>query len=367
MGDEKIINEGNTKMEIENLVTLAEIEGYYQRIDIKGETIVQGYRSCEDRWKMIEPHVHGQQTVLDIGSHYGYFGVKLAEQHENSLILSMESDDKRSLIQKKIIELNELDNMLLSETKLDLLKLLKLQRTCENFDMILAFSVIHYFPVEEIPEIIRAFSQLAQNLIIEVPHLDEIEVANRDLVQQVDFGQLLESAYDSVKVIGISPSPKHPDIYRKVYLAQNHNIKRLRSSSYWDARVGKKHTISYSKAEWKIDNKSKKYTGINLANLREFNIVHPDLDKYFKLAAREYYELIQQKNGKVTDIHPRNVIIAPNGVHIIDYKENLEQDIYGLSWEEYTNTILSYDVEYLEEALKDRFYKNILLAVGGKE
>lgn len=347
------------------LAEMAQAEGAYQDIEVKGKLVSEGWRSCSERWEIIKPYIKNHQTILDIGSHYGYFSIKIAREYSDSLVWSIEETQKRSVVQKQALIENKLDNVILSKTSVNLLNMLKLQRTCESLDTILALSVIHYFPIKEIPEIIWAFSRLAQNLIIEFPSIEEDDVANKHLVDLLQPEYLLGLMYDSVIKIGESPSPKHPDIMRPIYLAQNYKITRENCMSYWNSQSGGHHDLSYRNLVWTIDGVKKKYNGLNLANLREFNIIYPRGGKWFEEAGSRYSNLIADNKGRVTDIHPRNLIVSHNGVFPIDYQESVGKSVYNMPWSVYRKQILKLKESDIASELYRIYHDNSILPIIG--
>lgn len=348
-----------------NLAEMAKAEGAYQDIEVNGQTVSGGWRSCYDRWKIIKPHIKNQQTIMDIGSHYGYFSIKIASEFPDSLVWSIEETQKRGVIQKKALLENNLSNIILSKSSVNLLNMLKLQRTCESLDTILALSVVHYFPQEEIPEIIWCFSRLAQNLIIEFPVIEEDDVANRPLVGTLKPEYLLGLMYDSVIKIGESPSPKHPKVMRPIYLAQNYKITRENCMSYWSSKSGGHHTVTYESLNWCIDGVKKKYNGLNLANLRHFNVTHPKPDRWFTEAASRYKSLAKETKGAITDIHPRNLIVSHNGIFPIDYQESVGKSVYNMPWGVYRKQILKLKEEDIASELYRLWHDDSLLPITG--
>jgi hypothetical protein len=346
---------------------MATTEGAYQDIEVKGKLVSSGWRSCADRWQIIKPHIKNHQTIMDVGSHYGYFSIKIAREFPDSLVWSIEETQKRSVIQKQALKENKLNNIVLSRYSVNLLNMLKLQRTCESLDTIMALSVVHYFPLKQIPEIIWCFSRLAQNLIIEFPSVEEDDVANKNLVDLLEPEYLLGLMYDSVIKIGESPSPKHPNIMRPIYLAQNYKITRENCMSYWNSHSGGHRTVQYENLNWKIDGGAKKYNGLNLANLRHFNVVYPNKNRWFKEAATRYYNLIQDAKGNITDIHPRNLIVSHNGVFPIDYTESVGKSVYDLSWTTYRKRIMKLSEKEIATGLLALYSTDSLLPIGGSK
>lgn len=345
------------------LVEQAKVEGNYQDIIINGQIISKGWRECESRWQIIRPHVKNQQTIMDIGSHYGYFTTKITTEYPDTLVWSIEENTSRATIQRQVLEANKLNNVVLSKTSIKLIDMLKLQRTCESLDTIIALSVIHYFPLKSIPEIVWAFSRLAQNLIIEFPSVEEQNVANKNIVDALEPEYLLGLVYKSVIKIGETPSPKHPKIMRPIYLAQNYEITRENCMSYWNSKSGGQHTVKYKNLQWFISKSPKEYNGLNLANLSYFKVIYPNPKKWFKEASDRYINIINQV-GAITDIHPRNIIISHNGVFPIDYSESIGQPVYNLEWEAYQKRILNLSVKEIQEQLAMLYKTGALLPVG---
>lgn len=348
------------KVDLDLLAKTAAAEGGYQDIIVGGQKIFEGWRDCRKRWQLMEPYIRDHQTIIDIGSHYGYFAGQIAATHPSTLVWSIEPEYQRAEIQKQMLRANGYPNVVLSKIALSLLDLLQLKSTCEHFNTIICLSTIHYFPPTEIAEIIRAFSNLAPTLIIEFPNRREVDVAERGTVESIDPLHLLEMAYDTVEKIGEVSSPKHPEIMRPMYLAERYNIDRDHCNSYLYNVVGNRHQLKYrAKNGWRLDGKRLKYNGINFANLREFNLAYPTAKAMANEGAERYYSLIQDNEGGVTDIHPRNLIVSNNGVFPIDYSEGTHTDIYSQSWQGYTERVKALSKKQLAEwLLKSWQYKN---------
>lgn len=347
----------------QKLAERAQAEGRYQDIEIDGQTLVTGWRDCQDRWKLIKPHIHPRTTILDIGSHYGYFGIKSAQLHPSNIILSVESSGARNSIQAEAVRLNDLGNVLVLRKHLTLADFMELVRTVEMVDTVLALSILHYFEPEEIPQVIWCLSRLAQNVIIEFPDEHESEVANKHIVKATNMERLLNLIFDSVNYLGETASPKDPTAFRKMYLAQSYSIKRDKLAGYIGARGGRKHQLEYRDANWYLNGKVPEHHGVNLCTLLSLDPVHPSIDDYFSKAAQAYYDLIQSRNGRVTDIHPRNVLVTHKDVVIIDFKEGVNESIYGMTWGKYKKAVLELSVEQIERNLKTYWMTQRMAAV----
>lgn len=328
-------------MSIDELVELARSEGAYQPILVDDEEVSPGWRECHDRWNVIRPYLDHGQTVMDIGSHYGYFTYQIAKEYD-SFVWSIEAGDHRARIQQGMLAANKLPNVVLSKFNFTLAESELLLQTCFTADVILLLSVAHYFPPQELPEILDNLSQLAPVLIIEFPSKDEAEVAAKENVHAVDIKQLLERSYDQVELIGNGMSPKHANVNRPIYRCSRDTIKRTGAKSYIGNESGRSHTVKYSpQLGWTIDGRARRFPGMTIENLRHFGIEYPGVDSTLQLAARRYDELIGKHRGAVTDIHIRNVLLTDYGIELIDYTEGIGKTIYDIPWPDYVKRTLA--------------------------
>ena len=349
---------------MEELLKLAQEDGRYQDIIVGGERVVEGWRDCTDRWEIISPYIKPNEVIMDIGSHFGYFVARIAEIFPSSLVWSIEAGERRARVQQLMLEANGYKNVVLSRHAIDLNDFVALARSCVHVDTIMCLSTIHYFPQEQIRQILWLMGQIAQNVIIEFPSPEEIDVAEKKTVDTMtDPIKMLGISFDSVRKIGESTSPKDHSIKRSIYLAQNYDIHRDHCTSYLGAIVGKRHNVEYGDARWTIDGKAIKYVGINLAHTRRFEMIYPNPEVAIEMVVNKYLRLIEKRDGNVTDIHPRNVIWTVNGPAIIDYQELVGKTIYGLSWEEYRQKVLAMTREKLLRAITRRYYTESKAAV----
>lgn len=348
----------------DNIINLAKADGNYQDVVIEEQTIVDGWRGCNDRWDIIKPYIKNHQNGLDIGSHFGYFANKITSTYPDNIVWSFEASENRAEVQRLMLRLNDNDRVLLSQHAITLNDLVKIVRTCETADFILCLSTIHYFKLNEIPQILWLMGQIAPNLIIEFPSPLEADVAEKDTVNALDNPMyLLGMAFNSVIKIGEAPSPKDPTIKRSIYLAQNYNITRRNCVSYLGAKTGRGHTVQFKDARWTIDNNIVGHLGFNLANLAEFNLINSIPNELLANGAKKYMALIKKTKGKITDIHPRNLIVTAKGVVPIDFSEGVNNDIYGLTWEEYNTKVKQLTELQLLKGLRDKYFNKETRAV----
>ena len=84
---------------------------------------IQGWRDCEDRWKIISKGFQFKPltNVLDLGSHYGYFSKKIAELDDRIFVLSVEGAKERAEIQRQMLAENKIENVYLCQKQIQLI------------------------------------------------------------------------------------------------------------------------------------------------------------------------------------------------------------------------------------------------------
>lgn len=340
---------------IEEIKKLAKEEGAYQDIEVNGSVISKGWRDCEERWEIIKPYIDKNSVVLDIGSHYGYFAKKMADTYEDNLIWSIEGDKRRAEIQRLMIEANGIKNIVLSEYNIGILDFLKLSRLTEGIDTIMMLSVIHYFDPEEIPYIIWLCSQIAPRLIIEIPVVEEVEVAEIENVDKLkNIENYLNSCYENIIEIGKSTSPKNNNVKRTIFRAENKSLSKKGLIGFIGGEIGRTHSLNYKNSKWTLDSRKKFKTGLNLYNLMMFNVISPNVDKLKLRVAQRYFDVLKTKCVP-TDISYRNSILTPFDVEVIDFKEGNGTNIYGNTWEYYKDTMTKYSIDDFLDLLEKRF------------
>lgn len=327
--------------EFKELLERIRKEGGYQDVEIDGKLLHKGWRGCEDRWKLIREYIGTGKAIIDIGSHYGYFANKLAKQ--GNVILSIEGGKERAEIQKEMLELNKARGVYLLNKTMNFSDWVDLMRTTEGIDYILALSVMHYTEPKELFDTLWVMSQISPNLIIEYPTLAEKTTASYEYVK--GFGEFeikLRCFYDEIYLLGNVISPSDPNLTRPVYLASNPKIQKNGVFGYLSHnRTGKRHNLAFNKG-WKVDGKTDWTAGFNARTVLELgNLIYPNIELLKNSIIDEYFKLFEDNKFEITDVNYRNVILT-NGDNlnkIIDFKEGVGKEIYGLTWEEYKNKL----------------------------
>ena len=299
--------------------------GEYQDIEINGELLIKGKRSCSDRWEILKKHIKPNSTVIDIGSYHGYFGIKIAREIENTMILSIESNPTWVTEQAQIVESNNLSNIVVSKHHFSLDDLKWLDNVVEGIDYFMMFSVLEYFPVCSIEEIIKHISRISPKFIVEFPNKEETKAAGYGAIQKFSpFIEYLKKYFENVQIIGKAIATTDHSMTRNIYLAENKYLERHGLKSSKDHFKSRDHKLIYKDDKWvmkEVDIQNREWiTGFNLHNLLKFNIIYPK-QQWFLDNARIKYQEIFDKYKEISDISLKNILYTSKGLEIINYLE----------------------------------------------
>ncbi|MFC7322624.1 class I SAM-dependent methyltransferase [Halobacillus campisalis] len=142
----------------------------YQDVWVKGKVVKKGKRECEKRYKKIKEQLNRIKqpfTVLDIGADSGYFSFRIAEDF-NAQVTMLTSDKKIDNIMRQ--NNNKNVKLIREEVNVDNLKVLTEK---EDFDVILALSILHH--CDEYEELIDMIFDSSRLIFIEASALEEAE------------------------------------------------------------------------------------------------------------------------------------------------------------------------------------------------
>ena len=223
----------------------------YQDIEIDGRQIVKGMRECKSRWSIIKPHIKRNTVIMDAGSDLGYFTSKIAEEFPDSLVVSIEKAERGSRIQKEILRLKKLFNVVLCNYAIDTPFLECLNNTVEGIDTFLALSIFHHYSLEQTREFLSHISKFCPELIIEIPCV--WSAPNVTGPQYTNFDKELKNYYQNVEFIGESPLGAGQS--RKTYKAWNTHLTREALTPTFDFGLSEKmkhrvHKLVYDNGKW---------------------------------------------------------------------------------------------------------------------
>ncbi|MEI6532077.1 MAG: class I SAM-dependent methyltransferase [Chlamydiota bacterium] len=189
------------------------VDRIYQDLWIKGAAMQVGGRGCKERYEAIAGHfstLQGPLKVLDIGANMGYFSFRLAERFPGHFVMieSSNSTTKR-LLQLCLMNANPQISFL--ATRVNLAELEKIL-IAEQFDIILALSVIHHFD-EPFNDIVKTFARHAKHVILEHASPEETHCPNP---ARIKAEPLNLTPYNPIKLC-TSTATGYQHIFRDVY------------------------------------------------------------------------------------------------------------------------------------------------------
>ncbi len=189
----------------------------YQDIWINGELIQKGERECADRYEIIKSYCQNLPqpfSVLDIGANMCYFGIRLSEDFECSVLaFEFHQFEKR----KEIVDLQKGDRISYVKKKLKFKNIMELP----YFNVILALSVLHHVQ-EPIGAWIGRLTKRCDHLIIEHAEEDSTRPAIRTDYTLPEGG----------KIIGYGESHLKENFKRKIIVYAEKSSLQRTSCSY---------------------------------------------------------------------------------------------------------------------------------------
>lgn len=147
----------------------------YQQVVIDGQVVGHGARACEDRWQLIEPHLPCEtHAILDVGSNFGWFGLRACERFPRTVVASMEADLRSAEVQRTILAAHEHQRICLLTQTVKAAGLRSWADAGQRFDAAFVMAVLHWMP--DHLEVLAELGRMAHQLFIEVPEPDETAV-----------------------------------------------------------------------------------------------------------------------------------------------------------------------------------------------
>ena len=273
----------------------------YQDIEYQGKTW-KGLRDCEERWNLIKDHIRPHDVVLDLGSSLGYYSKKIATTYPDSLVISFESDPVMCEIQAKMFEDEGIYNVVVCNYRLGASDLNKWENHVEVFDTILAFAVLHHFPVEDVGLVMELL--LSSEALI-------VENGTEEKACGGDAKQRVKEKLDTMEGEWLGDVKSHLDGEREICRYDGGLSHRNNLDAFFGVSHPDRHKFEIK--DGKINGKNI-IKGVNVWNLLHFNIVWPK-PNWWKVQARKAYESLEWKS----DVKAWNLLITSTGLKPIDY------------------------------------------------
>ena len=139
----------------------------YQDVIVGGETVVEGVRDCRGRWEAIAPHLPRSGSILDVGSNFGWFGLKLCENSPDVVVASVEGDLRSARVQRRVLELNDARRVCLTVARAGVELVGRFARAGQRFDAALCLAVLHWMPDHR--EFLASLGAITGRIFLEQP------------------------------------------------------------------------------------------------------------------------------------------------------------------------------------------------------
>ncbi|MFW6125211.1 MAG: class I SAM-dependent methyltransferase [Pirellulales bacterium] len=193
----------------------------YQDVVLAGRTVRRGVRDCNARWELLRDHFPPLGTVLDVGSNFGWFGVRLCEEFDRCVVASIEADERTAVIQREVLGSHRLHRVCLLTRRATPGGLRRLAAANQRVDAALCLSVLHWLPDPD--AFLVALGAIAGRIFVE--HPDPGEGAGGIARGQRKIGEIgvyLETRFPGrrVRLLGRVPSHLRPDAMRPLWMVE---------------------------------------------------------------------------------------------------------------------------------------------------
>ena len=313
---------------------ISNVPEIYQSIFVDDNLIAQGCRDNDkERLYAIQNYFQDKQVVCDIGSNAGFFVIELAKRYRNSIFISIESNKDYSALQAKLIEVNNLANIILINGSISLDWLYRAKNSCIYFDICLMLSVVHHMPFPK--EFIEGISNISREIILELASSEEKNVCGKDKSKLVNEKDVLALKNEGFELAYKSSIHTDKTKKRKFFYCKDDTHRRKVFYPYID------YIDSHPKG-WQENNKSyliisdamgasltkfpqgsitKLIPGINISDVSKLGKIY---FPYPHLAKKQFLSCISrlERKNNLYDVKPWNIIFSNIGLLLIDYTDN---------------------------------------------
>ena len=325
----------------------------YQDQWINGEVVKKGKVDCEGRYAALKKMFDFYKkpfTLLDIGSNFGYYSIRAAEDYDAICIL-VESEDEES---KKLLELisksDKRDNFIVLKNRIKLDELMELS-TCEYFDVVLALNVIHHFP-NSTTEVCDTFMKLGDNLIVESPSVDDKGACGQNNLQTI------KDYFDKQDTEKLGTFSRHTSKAQADMLWVKTTKKELTKTYYgWDNLLDvvdpklhhllKKQPLQiHSTWDKKTVYNNRQGTltdwinGINLKTFIVLGGIYPDQKNIIDDVKNKRITTGYKFDDTSTDLVLHNFILKGTKLNLIDYHDEYTNETSALTDDECINSVI---------------------------
>lgn len=299
----------------------------YQDTFIGGRTVDRGERQCAARYDLIRhalPLYTRPWTLLDLGAAQGYFGLRLAAEHEAGCVAVMidSGSDLLPILMANRLPLTIGLQHTLTEKDLEDIA------DCEHLDVVLALNILHHFP--DPSRALQAVLRIGETVFVEVPGPADTGACGTSHV----WLEELVRAQGGVE-IGETPSHTTPGVSRRIYRFQRPKASLVKPYIGADAKgappMRAHHIVSVPNGKvWFMPERdvSRHWApGINLQTYLTLGGVYPPREQVARLVEKETHRALFGSSDVGLagtphwDVRTHNFILAGELVTLIDFAD----------------------------------------------
>ena len=260
--------------------------------------------------------------ILDIGAGQGYYSFRAAHDYDCVCVMIEGNNPNYPMVGRQLLDLckanDSLENIILLNKQIIPEDLQRLSE-CENFSVVIAFNIIHWFG-SRWKEVTDAILDMGDNIIIETPPQEDFASREINLIRKSIEEYLV---FRNAKILGEVPRHTSADTMSRIYHIESENTKIKRSSWFHPKNGVDRYTIT-SNYEAKTITKRQTYLpdlrvsdwkpGINLSTFLMYNGAHPSRKK-IKAAIKHI------KDYDHNDWTVNNMILQGNKLTLIDWND----------------------------------------------
>lgn len=180
--------------------------GLYQDVVVDGAVVGRGARDCAARWALIEPHVPACATVLDVGSNFGWYGLRTAQARAGAVVASFEADERSGLVQREVLRSHGETRVALLTRTFRAATLRRMAARGQRFDVVYLLAVLHWLP--DFTEILALIDGMSGHVFVEHPAGDETDVGRPEVMRAIgDIETCLRRAFARRDVRSLGEAP----------------------------------------------------------------------------------------------------------------------------------------------------------------
>jgi len=180
-----------TNHELDNLLAGQSV---YQDVVLAGHVVRRGERDCDARWSLIEPHLPRSGTVLDVGSNFGWFGLRTVATRPHMLVVSAEADERSARVQRAVLQSHATSRVALVTRRASAKLLSHFAARQQRWAAVYCLSVLHWMPDHR--EFLEGLAAAADRVFLEFPAPAETGVGLQHVRDEIgDFVTYLHGIF----------------------------------------------------------------------------------------------------------------------------------------------------------------------------